>query len=1419
LDIFRFLTIPLNIHNMIFRFFLGALLMMVGAHTILSQRLVINEVVSSNIDGIADEDNSFEDWIELYNAENFPVNLEGFGLSDHPSQPFKWVFPSYVIQPGEYLLIWASGKNRKEAFQGLTNGIYRKFYANIPGASVQNLLSSPKFPNQPDQVTWLKNFFEAPIDVGDEYGQEMHALVKAPLTGQYTFWISSDDNSRLLLSSDRSPDNLQPIAEVPDWTWPREWEKFPQQKSVFIPLVKDSLYYLSALMKEAYGGDNLALRWRLPNGVIEEPLSAQHCFIEVETFFHTNFKISSSGEPLLLHSPQGILIDQMPQVPIPVNLSFGRLPHDLDNWYLLEKTTPGQANSVNGFTNRAHAPRFTPQPGIYEGPAEISILSDSQPIYYTLDGSIPTRETGNLYTQPFWVEGSARIRAAAIPGDQLSSEISAGSWLVKEAGFPEFDSNLPLLVIQQFNSLIEPGDRSIAYMTLLEPQANALTQLTQTPTLQSRININVRGSSSQSFPKKGYGFHIFNEDNSNRKIELLGMPAEHNWVLHGPFSDKSLMRNKISYEMSSEMGHYAPRTRFIELFLHQGDNPLSTPDYHGVYLLVERIKIAEGRLELEELEPYHQNYPEISGGYIIKNDRLNPGESGLLTQRGSRLAYVRPNEQTINQEQREYLKNYLDTLERVLFGPDFNHPNQGYSSLLDVNSFIDYHLLTEICKEIDGFRLSTFLFKDRMGKLHIGPVWDFNLSLGNADYLLGWQPEGWYHPLIDEYQYLFGWYNQLFKDEKFTKAYATRYRQLRQSVFSNPQLIGKIRNYQEELQSAQVRNFLRWDILGKYVWPNYFIGATFDEEIDFMVDWLEKRLAWMDAQLGLSLDLIHYWNFNDPTSYLEPSFTLGHAAWSIEPGPQTEITTGSGQNFSGQNARLGDGAGTHLRINNPIGTECTLLLPTTGYEDIVLTYETRRSGNGSNRQYIDFSLDGEIFTPWDSITLTEIPSLYTANFENCLECSDNPDFRIKIRFENLEGEEGGTAGNNRIDNLTLEGTPMESANRPPVLVKDFPAQIALVAQSNLISSPSGLEEVLMDLGEYIVDPDGDTLHFALETDHPEVSFELNNQSLLLRSSRQGEFSCRLIASDSMAGPLMVSFSILAYPEAKKMAQESFLFSNWDENEPAGSFPDHMLFLQSDINDPKAEDPVVFAYSIPTSDYASSDIDNIGFPYRNQSRTRINGLGEEGISFINTGRGRDLGAAVLSLDTRNCSNLIWEWSASTLRANSRVYALQPFFREGITQTWQPLLQDDGEPWIYQRSSIENRKDTLKHLAFPNEMLENPYVQLMWKYYFTGQRITEESGARDMLALHHIFIEKQTANSSVDQKPLDSQWTVFPNPVENYLYVDNPISGVIYDMKGMPILLIKNQSQVDLQGIPPGVYWLRTQEGQVLKIIKK
>jgi hypothetical protein len=154
------------------------------------------------------------------------------------------------------------------------HGILREVFMGIEGPTVAHLTNHVSFPDNPTSTNLVTDFFEAPTDIADHYGQRMHGYVLPPATGNYTFWIASDDGGSLYLSTDENPANRRAIASVPGWTSSREWNKYPEQRSAPIHLEEGKLYYISALMKEHGGGDNLAVRWQLPNGTIEEPIPA-----------------------------------------------------------------------------------------------------------------------------------------------------------------------------------------------------------------------------------------------------------------------------------------------------------------------------------------------------------------------------------------------------------------------------------------------------------------------------------------------------------------------------------------------------------------------------------------------------------------------------------------------------------------------------------------------------------------------------------------------------------------------------------------------------------------------------------------------------------------------------------------------------------------------------------------------------------------------------------------------------------------------------------------------------------------------------------------------------------------------------------------------------------------------------------------
>ncbi len=1369
-------------------------------------QIIINEVMASNWNFIADDDGSFEDWIELLNAGDQIINLQGYSLSDNPEMPAKWVFPEIYLRPGEVLMVWASGKDRKPQHGQMVNGIRRLFYSNITGTSVNNLTNHPSFPDSPTEVTTLTGFFEAPVNIADNYGQHLFTWLRAPQTGNFQFWLAGDDNSQLFLSTDSLPENAKLIASVPEWTNSREWFKYPQQASASVFLEAGKVYYMSALMKEGEGGDNLAVRWQLPDGIIEAPMSAAHCYFP-STGLHTNFSISSGQEQVFLIDPQQNLIDEMPLTFIPTNISFGRKPGNTADWFFFGRSTPGKVNSTAGYKEITPAPAMLPEGGIFSQSFQVQISSTDPDavIWYTTNGTLPMPNSSTRYTQPVNVSGVSYIRAIAVSPGKLPSEINGNTYAVAHANMDGFSSNLPVMILHEFNNPITSGDKTPAFLTLYNAQESGRTAFKGQPAVQTRVIADLRGSSSQMFPKKGYGFHMQFEDGRNRKESLLEMPADHNWVLHGPYSDKTLMRNAMSYAIGTDAGHYSPRTRFVELFLHSGTGALQYAHYHGVYVLTERIKISEGRLNVDELELHHNEYPEVSGGYIFSYDRLNPGDVGFTTKRGNLFTHVRPNEQTITSHQRNYLIALLDSVETALFGSDFLNLNNGYRAFVDTESFIDMHLITELCKEIDGFRFSSFYYKDRQGKVKAGPLWDFNLSLGNANYNQGWQPQGWYYSLLNPKEYMYGWYIRMFQDPKFAAAYNRRYRHLRLTAFSDVRLMERINQYRNTLQESQARNFQRWKTLGTWVWPNWYVGNTWQQEVDWMTNWLKQRLVWMDSQLGLPYTMIHYWNFNQ-NNYLQPSYSIHGASVQFVGANESELVPGEGQGFTGYNSRNGDDPLTHLRVNNPAGAELKFNLSTINYRNILFSYETRRSVNGANTHFISYTIDGNTFIPVDTIRVTDIPDVYVIDFAGVPGVDNNSLFGIRIRMvqdETLSG--GGLAGNNRIENVTLDGEAMPGVVRPPVQTAILPARIELVA---------GQSSHTISVNKYFAHPDGKALKLSFRYSLPQVATAgMSAGNMVVAPLKQGGIWLEYDVSDGINPPLKNKLYVLVHPQVVPLKNTSFTFDTWSPNEPEGSFPANMMFLQSDIDDPGLSTSLSFAYLIPADDYAAGDIANIGFPYRNQSRTRINGLGNNGISFINTGRGRDVGAAVAAIDTREVQKVSINWKATTERLNSRVYAIRLQYRRGISEPWKDLLHN-GNIQEYKRGAVAGHSTIFENVLLPADALNNAYVQLRWVYYFTG----EGTGARDMLSLNHIFIERTDNVSTGNINSSLEFLQVFPNPVENHeMRFNRIVTGNLFDLHGRHILSVAGGGSISVSGIKPGIYIFRTESGQTIKVM--
>ncbi|MCH8495000.1 MAG: SdiA-regulated domain-containing protein [Balneolales bacterium] len=314
-----------------------------------------------------------------------------------------------------------------------------------------------------------------------------------------------------------------------------------------------------------------------------------------------------------------------------------------------------------------------------------------------------------------------------------------------------------------------------------------------------------------------------------------------------------------------------------------------------------------------------------------------------------------------------------------------------------------------------------------------------------------------------------------------------------------------------------------------------------------------------------------------------------------------------------------------------------------------------------------------------------------------------------------------------------------------------------------------------------------------------------------------------IVSDEIDALYTFELMSIINPDPVVLKEQDYDFNFWSPDEPNGAFPPNMVFLQSEMDDPLLIDLVPNPYILKESDYNTDDLPNLGFPYKLTRRTRINGLGEEGISMINTGQGRDLGAAVLALDTRGIESASVSWLGQTRTINNRVYAIRMQYRIGIEGDFIDFIHD-GVPVEYRRTSPKGHSTEFSEIHLPEEAMDEPYIQIRWKFYFTGQQTG--GGGRDELRLDNIKVRAiaDTSTGIEEKLGIPSQIKLgqnYPNPfnpsttISYQISEDAHVNITLYSILGRKISTIKNRVMpagthsvlMDADGLSSGVYIYR------------
>lgn len=838
-----------------------------------AQDLLLTEFMANNVETLTDKDGERSDWIEVYAAGDAPIQLAGWSLSDLVEQPDLWVFPEMELAPGEFLVVFASGKDRRDPEDELHTN-----FRLSRGGEFLGLF-------QPDGTA--ATFF------GTEYpGQQFDASYGLTMQTETRDVVPAGAAARLLVTvrrSDLPSDWFDPDLDDSQWVsattgigYDSRAADSPAERVYPADLIQTDV-------GELMEGKNASVFLRIPFDVTEPAglgtLTLQAKYDSGFIAYVNGVEVARGNadrdavnaratsprsvdevlefQPFKLEVPPGLVragrnvLGIQAQNDEPASPDFLFVPVlqattvsgvNVDEKTFFAFPTPGLPNPTAGQSALAQEPRASVESTHFVGSIEVELTADSADavIRYTVDGTVPTEES-SLYTEPLHFTEITRLQARNFEPGLVPSWYLHEDYLAIDQSVAGFSSDLPLFVISTFGLGTSNNLHRPMLMQVIDRDSNGRSFLDGERHFIGHGLIKQRGSSTRDFPKKSYGFEIQDRIGEDDETALLGLPADSDWVLQGPSSDYSLMRNAVAYELGRRMGNYAPRTRHCEVFVNVpgGENergPLSPvvtqEDYAGVYVLTEKIKRGKDRVDVDKLGLDDAEEPEVSGGYMLKIDPADPGEMTILGG-GIELNLVYPKADEISTPQTEWIVGYLNDMWDAM-REDFSQPvadisERAYAQFLDLDSWLDYHIVNEFAKNADGTKKSSYFSKPEGEPIVYGPLWDMNLSLGPHD------PVGWSGPK------LFHWWGQLFQDPVFVRRYVERYSQHREGALNSETIFEIVDGFASQLQEAYVRDFERWEepFFQHARWQRN--ASEWAPAVEDLKTWVTARFQWLDA--------------------------------------------------------------------------------------------------------------------------------------------------------------------------------------------------------------------------------------------------------------------------------------------------------------------------------------------------------------------------------------------------------------------------------------------------------------------------------------------------------------------------------------------------------------------------------------------
>lgn len=845
---------------------------------------LISELLADNESGLRDQDGEFEDWLEIYNPDPDPIDLGGYFLTDNELNLPKWRIPNgTVLQPGEFLVIYASGKDRAIAgsqlhtnFSLANTGEYLALVGTDGTRIVQEF--TPGFPVQFNDASY--GFEQTPITEED---------ILVDVDAACTTLVPRDNSLGITWTQTAFDDNLWTDGNV-GVGYERgagyanlissdlEQELFNQGTSAFIriPFTVDRrdniiglaldiqyddgfIAYLNGVRITTANASSTALFDAVANSKRSDeegmdfeafPLSGHiNRLRDGDNVLAIHLLNSAANDDNLLARPQLSAIRV-------TDLTIGNVAY-------FANPTPGSRNGTQEQLPTSEV-IFSHRSQTFIDNFAITLDSTfaDEVVRFTIDGSEPIATSGQ-YTRPIQIRESTQVRARVFGPNNAAGPVKMRSFLkLGDENLRQFTSNLPILILETWGKGDPGGSTQMdGFWAIIEPDpVTGRAAILGEFDTDTRVGLKRRGSSSFGWPKYSMTLEARDEEGFDKGITPIDMPRESDWVLSGRYQfDRALMRNDLMYELSRQTGEYATRTKFVEVIHNVGGGSLTyAGDYFGVYSLMEKIKRDDSRTPVARIDRRDSREPSVSGGYMFKKDRLDPGDAGFNVAGLGRLGWVEPKEREVTRTQSDWLVAHMNKINTAITSPNGLNRATGkhFTDYIDQHSWLRHHWLNTLAMNVDGFRLSGYYYKHRSdtndGKVGAGPIWDFDRTLGSTDGRDNnpsqWDGSGDSSRTWSDGRYV--WWGQVLAYPDFRQAHTDLWQELRTTTFSTTNINNVITDFARQIdgrdglgdnaagigRSPAERNFTRWG------------AGSHRTEVNILRTWIRTRVGWIDRQ-------------------------------------------------------------------------------------------------------------------------------------------------------------------------------------------------------------------------------------------------------------------------------------------------------------------------------------------------------------------------------------------------------------------------------------------------------------------------------------------------------------------------------------------------------------------------------------------